>query len=287
MDIFNKETEHLIPIYENKNFINDLKLEIEDETIFSSKSTSETEIPAFDIKKKKDIFLEEDNDGEERKLYFNKKEESINSECNIFQVKKEGIRCDNFTPHFTNKKRGRKIEKENSKYKREHKRDSPDNILRKIQVHFLNFIVYFLNIILINFNFKQKLVNLDYNFKKGIKKESINALKSKSIGELISGEISKKYKSKDKNFNQKIYKEIKDDKIISKILSLNCVDFFKNIYFQNNKIIDLREYGSDRKIKLTNELKMFKGLLNKNKDIKKIYQSIKKNYLPDLVFLIK
>jgi hypothetical protein len=63
------------------------------------------------------------------------------------------------------------------------------------------------------------------------------------------------------------------------------LDFFKNIYFLNKKYIDLREYGLDKKIKITDDSKMFKGLINKNKeDKRKIYQIIKINYLPGLIF---
>jgi hypothetical protein len=282
MDIFNPDTAPLIQLNENNNFIlTDLESEIEDGTISFSKM-NEKNIPAFESQKSKNSSIEE-IDEDESEFYVNKREEeSLNK---IFQVE---ARNDSSSTNSTNKKRGRMKKKQNTKYKREHTRDSPDNILRKIQVHFLNFIVYFLNFILKNFNFKQKFMKLDYEFKKGIKKELINILKSKSIGELISKEISNKYKNKDKNHNKKIYEEVKNYKVINKILSINYLEFFKNIYFQNKKHIDLREYGLDEKIQITDDSRMFKDLINKNKnDKQKIYQSIKINYLPELIFLEK
>ena len=233
---------------------------------------------AFESQKSNNSFIEE-NDEDESEFYINKGEESLNK---IFQVE---IINDSSSTNSTNKKRGRKKKEQNTKYKREHTRDCRDNILRKIQVYFINFIVYFLNVILKNFNLKQKFMKLDYEFKKGIKKEFINILKSKNLGELISQEISNKYKTKNKNYNKNIYEEIKNYKVINKILSINYLDFFKNIYFQNKKYIYLREYGFDEKIELTDDSKMFKGLINKNKeDKRKIYQIIKINYLPDLIF---
>ena len=279
MDIFNPDTAPLIQLNENNNFIlTDLESEIEDGTISFSKMNDKN-IPAFESQKSKNSSIEE-IDEDESKFYVNKREEeSLNK---IFQVE---ARNDSSSTNYTNKKRGRRKKKQNAKYKREHKRDSPDNILRKIQVHFLNFIVHFLNFILKNLNFKQKFMKLDYEFKKGIKKEMLNILKSKNLGELISQEISNKYKTKNKNYNKNIYEEIKNYKVINEILSINYFDFFKNIYFQNKKYIDLREYGFDEKIELTDDSKMFKGLINKNKEDKqKIYQNIKINYLPGLIF---
>ena len=283
MDFFNQDqdTQPEIILNEKKYcIISDLASEIEDGMI-SPQKIDEKNNPAFYSETSETIPIEE-NDENESKLYFNKGEESLNK---IFQVE---IINDSSSTNSTNKKRGRRKKKQNAKYKREHKRDSPDNILRKIQVHFLNFIVHFLNFILKNLNFKQKFMKLDYEFKKGIKKELINILKSKSIGELISKEISNKYKNKDKNHNKKIYEEVKNYKVINKILSINYLDFFKNIYFQNKKHIDLREYGFDKKINLTDDSKMFKDLINKNKEDKqKIYKNIKINYLPELIFLEK
>ena len=280
MDIFNPDTAPLIQLNENNNFIlTDLESEIEDGTISFSKM-NEKNIPAFESQKSKNSSIEE-IDEDESEFYVNKREEeSLNK---IFQVE---ARNDSSSTNSTNKKRGRRKKKQNAKYKREHKRDSPDNILRKIQVHFINFIVYFLNVILKNFNFKQKFMKLDYEFKKGIKKEILNILKSKNLGELISQEISNKYKTKNKNYNKNIYGEIKNYKVINKILSINYLDFFKNtIYFLNKKHIDLREFGLDKKIELTDDSKMFKGLINKNKeDKRKIYQIIKINFLPGLIF---
>ena len=65
---------------------------------------------------------------------------------------------------FIKQKRGRKKEKiENKNF---HTNKSTDNILRKIQVHYLSFIIDFVNDILRLLNYKQKFYPLEQKFKK-------------------------------------------------------------------------------------------------------------------------
>ena len=274
MDIFNcPENNSLIDLNDKKILIHELDLDL------STNIFPENDIPAFKNKKEISSLIEdEDNDKNENILFFNTKEEKRNIN---FKVIKE---VDKACTKVSKKKRGRQINEKKSKYKREHKFDSQDNILRKIQTHFLNFIIYFLNIILKEHDFKLKFMKLNYDFKKKIKASFIHSIKSKSIKEIITNEISGKYKTLNRNYNDQICKEIKDNIIINNILSENYLSFFKNIYFKSNNIIDLKEYGSDTIILLENDKRTFKGLLNKNKDKKKIYQCVKLYYLPDLLF---
>ena len=82
--------------------------------------------------------------------------------------------------------------KNNSKEnkKKTHDKNTSDNLLRKVQVHYLSFIVNYLNDILKNLKYKQKFFNLDYDFKSNINKEYVENLKTKTIGEIISNKIS-------------------------------------------------------------------------------------------------
>ena len=274
MDIFNcPENNSLIDLNDNKILMDDLDFDL------STNIFPEKDVPAFGNEKEiSSLTNEEDNDKNENNLFFNPKEEkpTIN-----FKVIK-GV--DNACTKVSKKKRGRKIKEKKSKYKREHKFDSQDNILRKIQTHFLNFIIYFLNIILKDQDFKLEFMKLNYKFKRQIKASFIHSLKSKSIKEIITNEISRKYKTLNKNYNSQICEVIKNNIIINNILSENYLSFFKNVYFKSNNIIDLKEYGSDKIILLENDKRMFKGLLIKNKDKKKIYRCVKLYYLPDLLF---
>jgi hypothetical protein len=166
-----------------------------------------------------------------------------------------------------------------------------DNISIKIQRHILNFIIQSLNCIFPHCNHYNKLFKLNYEFKKNIKKENVESLIDKTIGDIISNTISKKYKSiKDKtNANKKICEEIKDP-VLNKILSLNFLVFFKKFYFDTYSYINLKEYGLDKDIIFTKDVKNFKHFLKENKKIgDKYIMSIKrhvyKKYLPGSIFI--
>ena len=86
----------------------------------------------------------------------------------------------------------------------------------------------FINEILYNLKFKQRFLKLSYSFKRNVKKEFVNSLKTKDIGEILCNKISDKYK-KDENIDKNIYNEIKEKEIIKKILSENYLLLFKKI----------------------------------------------------------
>ena len=54
-----------------------------------------------------------------------------------------------------------------------HDKHSMDNLLRKIQVHYLSFIISYINDILKNLNYNEQFLKIDYNYKKTINKEKI------------------------------------------------------------------------------------------------------------------
>lgn len=167
---------------------------------------------------------------------------------------------------------------------------STDNILRKIQVHYLNFIILFINILLKNLNYSEEFFKLDYEFKKNIKKEFLESLKKQTLGEIISNKISIKYKKYDKNINKTIYEKIKENEILNNILSENYIKFFKKIYYKSYYNINLKEYGLDKEIILSKKVKMYKDFLKDNKEsgekyIKYIKECTLKNFLPDSIFL--
>lgn len=167
---------------------------------------------------------------------------------------------------------------------------STDNILRKIQVHYLNFIILFINILLKNLNYSEEFFKLDYEFKKNIKKEFLESLKKQTLGEIISNKISIKYKKYDKNINKTIYEKIKENEILNNILSENYIKFFKKIYYKSYYNINLKEYGLDKEIILSKKVKMYKDFLKDNKEsgekyIKYVKECTLKNFLPDSIFL--
>jgi hypothetical protein len=165
------------------------------------------------------------------------------------------------------KKRGRKTGRE-SNY-RVHDRNSEDNIIRKIQVNYINFLVDFVNELLKAIGRKDlSFIPLDYNFKKSISKSYRHNLNSKTLREVFSNDISPKNSTKKKGFNAEICKQIeKEYKDISEnILNRNFLFFFDKIYYKNNKKINMKEFGfDDLEVDLEN-IELFGDLLLKEKD---------------------
>ena len=171
-----------------------------------------------------------------------------------------------------------------------------DNITVKIKTHYLNFIISFLNCIFPHFNYKKKLYKLDKKFKINIKKinskDNLDSLNDKTIGEIISNKISQKYRSiQDKtNANKIICEEIKNNPILNRILSENYLIFFKNFYYNTDSFINLKDYGLNKIIFFTKNVKNFKHLLKDNENkgekyIMSIKEHVVRNYIPGLMFL--
>ena len=202
----------------------------------------------------------------------------------LFEVKKEISLSGNNSTEYTRKKRGRKKERENKT--QTHDKYGMDNILRKIQNHFLSFIIFFINDILKALNYEQRFLKLHQSFKVNIKKDFVESLKKKTIGEIIDNKISTKYKKKIQTIdNKKIYKELKDKEDLKVLFKENYLELFKNIYHKDIKIINLKKYGIEREIKLSKEVKFYEDLLKKeafkkdNEYIRSINECINLNFL--------
>ena len=149
-----------------------------------------------------------------------------------------------------------------------HGNKSFDNIERKIQVHFLNFIISFCNDAL-RYYFK----NSSFSFKKINQKEKIKVnfnnvskLKKSKIKDLLNSEISVKFKNFDKNENKKLLSQLKET-WLDKLFDMNYLDLFK--YYYNNKESRLDTIIFEKKkIPLTEGTKSFYELLEDNKEIK-------------------
>lgn len=207
---------------------------------------------------------------------------------------------DSTSTNFSNKKK-----KINKKEKKPHNRLSSDNLLRKIQVHYFSFLISFLNFLLKYYNYEYKFLKLDYSIKPNINKDAkkkswevgnenkkiINSLDDATVETIISQNISRQYKQYKENQNQFICEAVKQNKVLNNILKDNHLNIFKKFYFTSNKIINLKEYGSDNKfIKLPKNIKTHIDLLKKNEVFgeeyrKSINESILKNYFPKAKFL--
>ena len=200
----------------------------------------------------------------------------INENKELFMIKKH-------SNQLTKKKRGRDKKKEQNK--KVHDKSSTDNILSKIQNHYLSFIIDFLNNILKFLNYNQKFLKSDYNYRKNINIEHVNKLKMKTLAEIVCIDISSKYKKYKKNENKLICEQIKEKQVLKNILSENYLEFFKKVYYKSQNPINLNEYGLNEEIELKN-VKMYKDLLEKcgalNEEILKITMDncLLKHFLP-------
>ena len=65
------------------------------------------------------------------------------------------------------------------------------------------------------------------------------------------------------------------NKVLIKILSENYIEVFWKIYYKSCKIINLKEYGLDKKVFLSDKVKMYKDLLKEDEDLDKNQEYIK------------
>lgn len=193
---------------------------------------------------------------------------------------------------FIRKKRGRKAvenedENENENQpKKNHNKFDTDNILTKIQVNYITFIVLFLNFILDFFNYdkSERFKQIDYKVKQVVNQNHFNDLKSKKLHEIICMKISPKNKkivTQDAEYNKNLYIKLQSNPIINRILSQNYLYFFQNIYYKSEKIINLKHYGCDANITLSNKIVMFNDKIKSFKDkdyIAAVQKCVKDNY---------
>ena len=161
------------------------------------------------------------------------------------------------------KKRGRKNTNE-TKGKRVHNASDYDNILRKIQVHFLTFIICFTNDLIEAFlpnNKELKFKNLDYDLKKTVNHSYIEKLKNKTIGEILQFKASSKNRKFDPSINTITYKKLCElSPIIKKFFELSYLYVFNEYYYKNSK--NFNYVGKNINISQIN--KLFIDLIQKN-----------------------
>ena len=167
---------------------------------------------------------------------------------------------------FITNKRGRKtkeVKDHESGNNFSHDKYSLDNIRLKINLHYFSFIRGYANCILKKFGFNEEFKKIDHKNKRSLNKSEFSLLKKALIGELLSKDISPKYKKEDKNGNIILYNKVKSNPIIENIFSETYITLFKNIYFKNIKYINLNDYGIDMVLRLNEEVETFDDFINK------------------------
>ena len=192
------------------------------------------------------------------------------------------------------RKRGRKPKNEIFK-KRVHDAYDYDNILRKIQVHFLTFIISFINDLIGSFssnNKNLKFKNLSYNLKKVVKHSYVETLKKSKIGDILQLKASTKNKRSKDDVNIRIYEKVCNlYPCLNHFFDMYYLDLFNQYYFKSIKVISLE----GKNITLSKNTRAFSDLLAKNrKAAEKIQEVAIRNFIDNTngdnkqtIFIIK
>ena len=185
--------------------------------------------------------LEDSNDNissnineEDSSRYFNKYTNQTKESRNINENKFQKII---FSIEKKKKvKRGRKNNNNKNRKGNGHKRDEKDNIITKIYRKYLSNIYHKLNK-KIKGNSKLKKINIS-EFIKDIYNKKYNAMISKTVREIFSAELSKRFKKENKfhnlNIINKIYEDKKANEELVEILNLKMCDMY-HIYIGKSK----------------------------------------------------
>ena len=143
---------------------------------------------------------------------------------------------------------------------------------RKIQVHYIRFIINFSNdalkaekagIISNCHKFKQ----IDTNIKETINYIHVKKLRESSIGDILQKDISKKYKRYDKSENRKSFeKVVASSKWLRELFMMNYLELFNYYYNQEEPLKKL--VFKNKEINLSPETETFFDLLEKYDDIR-------------------
>lgn len=185
------------------------------------------------------------------------------------------------TRYYNN--RGKKPKKKNKKYlNKKHNRTDFDNLQTKIQVHCINFLINFVNdIVHTVFNSKENsFKNINYQAKKRINYSYIIKLFQNPIKDIITEEITKKYKTlknEKLDFNKKLYEKLSENsKWFKNFLDMKYINFFRLYYYYNKKPLENVTINSIA-ISVSNSTKSFHYLLDKEKELNEKINDLVKN----------
>ena len=159
------------------------------------------------------------------------------------------------------KKRGRKQNNRNNKI---HTGFDDDNVLRKIQVSFISFIINFVNDIISTFITAKDLPlfkSIDYKLKKNVNHEYFKNLKQLKIADILQMRPSPKLKKHNNDINKNIYNQVCQlIPFMKDFLEFNYINFFKEYFYSYNKIFII----NGKEIHLSEKTKTFQDLILKN-----------------------
>ena len=179
-------------------------------------------------------------------------------------------------------KRGRKNKlKTTKKSRKTHSNKSFDNLLRKIQVHFLTFLIGFVNDILkkdLNYSHKFSFKQIKTEIKNNVKYENVSKLKEMTVGDILQKDISKKYKRYNKCYNREIFEKIqRKSNWFDELFKMKYLELF-NYYYNEEKNKKIFFYKKSEII-LSPKTKSFYYLIEEYKDLRQdLIKTVKEVY---------
>ena len=207
----------------------------------------------------------------------------LRSEFNIDIIR---ILLQNQRPEFISELRKTKRGRPNklNKRKKEHSSSSTDNVIRKIQTHYLTFITSFANDSIKGFfeEQKYKFANFTYKEKSKVSFDYLDEMKNSTIGDLLFRmTISPKFKCcKDNNINN--LKQLEQIPFFQSLFNIKYLDLFSKYYNANQPLKELLINGV--KISFSSKTRSFSELLQRkeNKKLKGVLIDVAENfYLKD------
>ena len=175
-----------------------------------------------------------------------------------------------FETKLSNMKRGRKATKlPKSKKNPEHNSFSYDNITSKIQIHFLTFLISFINDCVFSFSPNKKIFFLNFHYKEKSKASSkyFNKLKNSSIKDLLKNmNISIKYKRYEKDINKINLEKLSQNDWFQNLIKFKYLDLSSFYYNDQEPLKEISIYN--KTINFSKKTKPFYDLLQRYEESK-------------------
>ena len=167
-------------------------------------------ITLFEVRNKKNKKKKNNRGGKTKK----KVEENAEKNKNKQEIKKNKIKC------------GRKKLEDKNTSQGNHKKDCPDNIIKKIKAFLFTSVIEYVEQYINSQNIKEKikLLRLDYKYINNLKKEDNIKVLNETLKNIVSLDTSSRYANyQDKSWNKKMIKKIlaKNDEKINSLLNLS------------------------------------------------------------------
>ena len=166
-----------------------------------------------------------------------------------------------------------------SNKKKPHTAEDDDNILRKIQVMFLSFIISFANDIVTSLSDDKTVPlfkDLDYKIKKIVNHKFVEDLKATKLENIVKLKITPKVKQKE-NINEQIYKSVLERfPDIQEFFDRTYLNLFEDYYENKNNIFKFNEKVIPLSYKT--KQKTFAKLIEKNIKYKEKIKIVTINY---------